>query len=232
MGVKNKKSAPSHLKFAVLAVDVALFCVRNKELLIRLIPVNRPPHFPDSRGLPGGLVWPNETAEKAAFRLITDKGQVDVSKIYIEQLSTFSAIERDPRGRVVAVAYLAVVPWELLSENEKVNSSEAWWQPVSSAKNLAYDHDDMLTTAIQRIQSKAKYTTLVAKLMPMEFTLSELEAAYEAVVRKKLDKRNFRKKILKQGALKPLKKKRAGGRHRPAELYSFKSEKVVELDIL
>ena len=150
----------------------------------------------------------------------------------MEKLFTFSKIDRDPNGRVVAMAYLALVPWENLRKEEKDDTVKFWWCPVPRAKKLAYDHDEMLKMALERLRSRVVYTNLISKLMPAEFTLTELEKMYEIVLGKKLDKRNFRKKILKLKILKSLPRKRTGGRSRPAQLYAFISGTTGEISLL
>lgn len=227
-----QKSAPQHLRFAVLASDIALFTVREGQLLVRLIRVQRPPHFPNNPGLPGGILDEKETAEEAAKRHIVAKGKVDSEKVYLEQLYTFSEVNRDRRNRVVAVAYLALVPWEKLSPEEKEDTEDVYWLPVRQAKNLAYDHEEMLRVAVARLRSRVHYTTLIQKLMPREFTLTELEQMYESISGVALDKRNFRKKILKLEILTPLAAKKTGGRYRPAQLYRFTSVRIDEIEIL
>lgn len=228
----EKTTPETHLKFAVLATDTVIFTVRDNELLVRLTKVDRPPHFPNMSGLPGGLILPKETAEEAARRLVRDKAYVDSEKMYFEQLYTFSSIRRDPRGRVVAVAYTAIVPWERLSATERLNTTNAWWSPMNEAKKLAYDHDEILSMAVERLRSRVVYTTVISKLMPREFTLTELEHVYESILHTGLDKRNFRKKIAKLNLITPLPHKRTGGAFRPAQLYRFSSEKVKEVEIL
>jgi 8-oxo-dGTP diphosphatase len=227
-----KSPSPQHLRFAVLATDVTLFTVRDGELLVRLVQVDRPPHFPNSQGLPGGLIDPKETAEDAALRHLKTKAGIAVNKVYIEQLYTFSAINRDPRNRVVAVAYLALVPWDELSTSEQMDTADAWWSTPSEARKLAYDHEEVLSVALARLRSRATYTTLISKLMPSEFTLTDLEHTYESILKKDIDKRNFRKKILKLNVLTELPRKRAGGKFRPAQLYKFASEKVKDIEVL
>ena len=223
---------PEEFRFAVLAADTAVFTIRNGVLCVRLIRVDRPPHYSNSKGLTGGLLHARETAEDAACRHMQEKTGLKNAHIYFEQLYTFSNIARDKRGRVVAVAYLALVPWETLSEEERDDSSTSWWTPLKNAHNLAYDHEDILRCAVARLRSRIHYTTLIAKLMPEEFTLTELEKAYEVVLGAKLDKRNFRKKILKLKILKELPRKRVGGRFRPAQLYRFISKQVTDIEVL
>ncbi len=230
--MKKGGASDERLRFAILAVDIALFTVRDNTLLVRLIAVHRPPHFPDGRGLPGGLIDPKETAEETVRRLLPAKAGIHPERPYLEQLYTFSDLERDPRGRVVAVAYLALVPWERLSAAEQADTSAAWWSPIREAGHLAYDHDEILAMAIDRMRSRITYTTLIGKLMPKEFTLTELERAYESILRTNLDKRNFRKKILKLNFITALPHKRTGGAFRPAQLYRLSSDKVREVEIL
>ena len=228
----TKKTSEKQLRFAILAVDVALFSIRDNRLLVRLTKVHRPPHFTNTRGLPGGLISPLETAEEAVRRILETKGGIAADKTHIEQLYTFSTIERDPRGRVVAVAYLALVPWERLSSSERADTTETWWSPVEEARKLAYDHDEVLTVAIQRLRSRITYTTLIGKLLPKEFTLTELEHTYESILHTALDKRNFRKKIARLDFITALPHKRKNGAFRPAQLYRMSSEKVREVEVL
>nr|MBP9758032.1 NUDIX domain-containing protein [Candidatus Paceibacterota bacterium] len=189
-------------------------------------------YFSDSRGFPGGLIDPKETAEEAARRHLATKACVDPVKVYMEQIYTFSSIDRDPRGRVVAVGYIAYVPWSELSPEEQSDTEHAWWHPADRKTKLAYDHDEMLSVALTRIHSRISYTTLIGKLMPKEFTLTELEKTYEVTLGHELDKRNFRKKILKLDVLKELPRKRTGGRFRPAQLYRFASDKVKDIEVI
>ena len=223
--------APEHLRFAVLASDTVLFTIHNNELLVRVVSVNRPPNYKEYVGFTGGLLKPDETAEQSAIRLIKEKGGIDSKKIYFEQLFTFSEIERDPRGRVVAVAYLALVPWEKLSIDEQGNTPFSWWIPVTHKPKFAYDHKDMLQIALRRLRSRITYTTLISKLLPAEFTLTELEKAYASILSANLDKRNFRKKILSLKIITPLRRKKRSGAFRPAQLYTFKDKNVKEIEI-
>lgn len=219
------------IRFAILASDVVLFTVRDGQLLVRLMAIRRDPHFPHGQGFPGGLIRPHEMGRDSAQRHLHYKGGVTPDEVYMEQLFTFSKLDRDPTGRVVAMAYLALVPWEGLRKEEKMDTEIFWWSPLPQATKLAYDHDEMLKVALTRLRSRVANTTLIGKLMPKEFTLTELEKMYEIVLGRKLDKRNFRKKIVKLRILKALPHKRTGGRFRPAQLYSFASDDVKEIGI-
>lgn len=232
MAKKNTHISPKKLLFAILATDVVLFTLKDGVLLVRLIPVNIEPFFKNLLGLPGGLLAPDETAEQAVVRQVEYKAKISADKIYMEQLFTFSDIKRDPRGRVVSVAYLALVPWESLSDEEKRDTSESYWKPVQTIKKLAYDHNKIIEMALARFVSKITYTTLISKIMPREFTLTELENTYQSFVKKNIDKRNFRKKILRLKLVKPLSKERRGLKQRPAKLYSFTSQKIITMEVL
>ena len=224
----SHKQKLAELRFAILATDVVLLTLRDGELLVRLIDVERPPYFTGVRGLPGGLLRPDETAEDTALRQVTDKAGVRASAVHIEQLATFSRVDRDPRGRVVAVAYLALVPWAALEAHEQ----EGIWVPVHSATKLAYDHDEILATALTQLRSRIAHSTLLVKLLPPEFTLTELEESYELILGRPIDKRNFRKKIAKLGVLTELADYRKGGKHRPARLYRFRSRHIEAIEVL
>lgn len=220
---------PKHeLKFAVLAADVALFTLKDGDLRALLIPVDRPPYFVNRKGLPGGLVDPKETAEESARRIISQKGGINAKDAYLEQLATFSKIDRDPRGRVVAVAYLGVID---PGHNSIREGADAFWQSVKNISKLAYDHDEIISVAVERLRSKLEYTNIVVHLVPEEFTLGELQAAYETILSHSLDKRNFRKKIFSLKLVKKTGHQKRGGASRPAELYSFttRKHKIVEI---
>ncbi len=229
---KKIYNANPPLKFAILAADTVLFTIKDRVLFVRLNRIDRPPYYINIKGLPGGLLGVDETAPMAALRHLKTKTGITSNALYVEQLYTFSAVDRDPRGRVVAVAYLALVPWDLLSTDEQEGNDESVWIPVADVTKLAYDHNEVLSMALTRLRSRIAYTSLIAKLLPHEFTLTELEEAYECILGKDIDKRNFRKKIEKLDLLAPLTRFRAGTRSRPARLYKFRSKEVKEIAIL
>lgn len=229
---RKKRSAPRRERFAILAADVVCFSLRDDgRLCVRLMNVNIPPHFRNAPGLPGGLIRPEETAEKAAHRLLKEKGLIGKSKPYVEQLYTMSSIKRDPQGRVVSVAYLALIPWQSLTPNEKESTEEAWWDEVPRVRHLAYDHDDILSIGLERLRTKVRYTTLVRTLMPRSFTLTELEKTLERIIGTRFDKRNFRRKILSLGILRKTQNIKSGSRHRPARLWRFRDPRVAPIEI-
>lgn len=218
---------PKTLQFAIVAVDTVLFTFREGRLQVLCIPVSIPPHFVDCRGLPGGLIAPDETAEDAVVRHLSAKGGVKTVP-YSEQLHTFSSIGRDPRGRVVAIAYMALIPE---TEADMVAPTARWFF-VDALPKMAYDHKDIIAYALERLKRKISYTNIAYGLLPKEFTLSELLSCYETILEKKLDKRNFIKKILQLKLVSDTGKRREGQQHRPPKLYKFTSRSPEFLEIL
>ena len=218
------EKAPENLRFAAMAVDAVVFGITDKKLHVLVQNVNRPPHYVNVPGFPGGLIDASETAEIAVARHLHDK--VQLTTVYTEQLYTFSALDRDKRNRVISIAYLGCVVPSVIDLYE---ASEAKWVPVSTLKKLAYDHGSMYDLAISRLRGKLSYTTMAQFLLPKSFTLTELQTVYEVVLGKTLDKRNFRKKILALNCLAETGKMQEGVQNRPAALYTFTSKKLVEL---
>jgi len=217
-------AAPHKLHFAVLAVDTVAFRLNNKMLEVLLVPA-AVDVYKGRRVLPGGLIHPKENAETAAARHLHDKG--GLSDVYIEQLYTFSGVKRDPRGRVVSVAYLA-----LTIKDGEGEAAAARWHPVNDVPKLGYDHDEILSVALERLRTRVGYTTIIRHLLPSTFTLTDLQQAYEIVLEEELDKRNFRKKILALDVLTATGKKRTQGASRPAALYRFSLNKVQQIGML
>jgi 8-oxo-dGTP diphosphatase len=147
----------------------------------------------------------------------------------LEQLYTFGEPNRDPRGRVITVAYYALVNWQPFQLKARHRVSEANWFAVKRLPALAFDHERILAYALERLRNKINYTTVGFQLLPREFTLTELQRSYEVILGQRLDKRNFRRKMLQLGILKGMREFRAHGRQRPARLYTFTAPKVVKL---
>lgn len=212
--------------FAVLATDVAVFSI-NETGLVVLLTKAKSESFRGMPTLPGGLVGFTEKTESAAKRIL--KGILSASELYIEQLYTFDDPKRDPVGRVVSVAYMGLIPWNKARVSVKEDGN---WVSVKSLPKLAYDHNEVVKTAVKRIIGKLTYTNIVFGLMPEEFTLTELQTIYENILGRELDKRNFRKKISSLGLLAKLPRKRKGGSNRPAQLYAFKELDLREVGII
>jgi 8-oxo-dGTP diphosphatase len=211
-----------HLKFAVLAVDSALFAMINERLHIRLIPVSGNPDYAGLAALPGGLVRPDETVERAAERVLAEKAALN-STYYCEQFRTFSAIDRDTRGRVVAVAFIG-----LTHDPAAISSANAYWLPINQLPSrLAYDHNLIIVKAMEHLLSRIESSTIIQYLLPDTFTLTELEQTFAAVLNRPIDRRNFQKKILSLAVLEELEEKRSNGPMRPARVYRFKNKEVL-----
>lgn len=203
---------------AAVAVDAVILSIKDERLNVLLLQPKKGP-FVGKMVLPGGLVSPKETLEESVERHMFAKAGLE--GVYFEQLYTFGQVDRDPRNRVVSVAYITLVPEDFFKPktNEAYKSIE--WHTVSDLPKLGYDHKEIIATALERLKSKLTYTNIVYGLLPKEFTLSDLQNIYEIILGKKLDKRNFRKKILQTKLLKKTAKRLSGQAHRPAELYSF-----------
>jgi 8-oxo-dGTP diphosphatase len=215
---------------ARVAVDVAVCTVRDDALQILLVQTAGGP-FAGAWALPGGLVGDDESLDDAAARELV--ARTGVEGIYLEQLYTFGRPDRDPAARVVSVAYVALIPhggrFPGTVDDPKYRRV-AWWS-VERLPPLAYDHADVVRVAVTRLRAKLQYTNLVYTLLPASFTLSELQAVYEAILARDLDRRNFRKKILSIGLLAPLGRQRRGA-HRPATLYRFRRRRPMTVAIL
>jgi 8-oxo-dGTP diphosphatase len=177
--------------------------------------------------LPGGFVRVDETLDDAARRELREEAGLD--DVFLEQLYTFGAVERDPRERVVSVAYYALVRSAAHETRAASDASDARWFRISNVPKLAFDHGQILAAALQRLKGKVRYEPIGFELLPPKFTLSQLQHLYEAVLETELDKRNFRKKVLSFGLLVPLKETLMAGRHRPAQLFRFDEEKYAKL---
>lgn len=209
-----------------LTVDVIIFTIEDEKLKVLLIKRADKP-FRDKWALPGGFLLKNETTERAALRILEEKA--GVKNVYLEQLYTFDSLKRDPRGHVVSVSYFSVVNRKIIVFEKGSNIQTPTLQPVENIPGLAFDHNEIVAYALQRLSYKIEYTNIVYSLLSQKFTFSQLQAAYEAIWGKKLDKRNFRKKFMALGLIKPTQGKFMRGRHRPARLYQFISRKPVAL---
>jgi len=209
-----------------VAVDVVLFTIQDKTLKVLLVRRRSVPY----RGrwaLPGGIVEAEESIDAAALRELQE--ETNINNVYLEQLYTFGEPSRDPRGRVMTVAYYALVNWQQFQLKARQRVSEASWFPVTKLPELAFDHRRIVDYALERLRNKINYTTVGFQLLPKEFTLTELQSAYEVILGQRLDKRNFRRKMLQLGILKGMRAFQANGRQRPARLYTFTEPKVIKL---
>jgi 8-oxo-dGTP diphosphatase len=172
--------------------------------------------------LPGGFVDMDEDLDQAARRELQE--ETHLSQVYLEQLFTFGTPGRDPRGRVVSVAYYALVRPDQHPATGDSDASEAAWHSVDQLPPLAFDHTQIIVKALERLRGKIRYQPVGFELLPKHFTLTQLQSLYEAILGRTIDKRNFRKKLLAFDLLIPLDKFTSGA-HRPARLYRFDHRK-------
>lgn len=211
-----------------LTVDTVVFRVRDFETLEVLLIKRAHEPFAGKWALPGGYCAEGETTREAMERILTQKTGVAVKRLpYIEQLYTFDTVARDPRGHAVSVCYMAL--GHDISFRKTDTAETPTWHTATNLPKLAFDHKNIVAYARKRLQSKLQYTNAAFSLLPKQFTLSQLRGVYETVLEKKLDKRNFRKKILQIGLIKDTGKKQIGA-HRPARLYTFKDKRLVEVE--
>ncbi len=204
-----------------LTVDCVVFGFDGRELQILLIRRGIEP-FLGAWALPGGFVRMDEDLEDAARRELAE--ETGLHDIFLEQLQTFGAPGRDPRGRVVSVAWYALVRPDRHLARGDTDASEAAWFPTAGLPPLAFDHAHILRTALDRLRGKIRYQPVGFELLPERFTLGQLQTLYEAILGRPLDKRNFRKKLLAFDFLIPL-DAFTGGAHRPARLHRFDRRK-------
>lgn len=201
-----------------VTVDIVIFTIQDDDLKVLLVRRKYPP-YKNKWAIPGGFVRYEEPLEDAAMRELFE--ETGVRDVYIEQLYTFGEPKRDPRKRVITVAYFALISSENLVVRPQTDVSDVRWFSIYSLPSPAFDHDKIISYALKRLRNKIMYTDIAFQLMPERFTLTELQNAYQVILNKELDKRNFRKKILSSNLLEKTEEKRVDGRHRPAMLYRF-----------
>jgi len=209
-----------------LTVDCVLFGFDEGDLKLLLIQRDLEP-FAGTWALPGGFVRVEESLEEAARRELQE--ETGVARVYLEQLYTFGAPERDPRERVVTVAYYALVKLSNHRVKAATDARNAAWFAVSDLPGVAFDHEDIIETALERLKSKLRYEPVGFELLPPKFTLTQLQHLYETILETPLDKRNFRKKLLGMGLLIETDEIEQDVAHRAARLYRFDEAKYKQL---
>jgi len=200
-----------------LTVDIVIFTLRENRLQLLLIQRREQP-YAGMWALPGGFVRVDESLEEAASRELSE--ETGVSDAYLD---------RAPRGRGVTVAYFALIPAGAPVRSEGGSDArQARWHPLESLPALAFDHREIVTYALRRLRYKLEYTAACFELLPDEFTLSEIQQTYELILGEKLDKRNFRRRILEAGIIEPTPRQRSG-EGRPARLYRYRPDAVAEV---
>lgn len=205
---------------AAVTVDLVILTIRGGELQALLIERGNPP-YRGQLALPGGFVRESETLDQAALRELREETALDGRQLHLEQLRTYGDPDRDPRQRVITVAYLALGP-NLPAPTAGTDARAAGWHPVGQAltRALAFDHSTIIREALERARSQLEYTTVAAAFCPEPFTIGDLRQVYEAVWGFPLDPSNFRRKVTRaEHFLRPTGEHRIADTGRPAALY-------------
>ncbi|OIN60048.1 NUDIX hydrolase [Arsenicibacter rosenii] len=209
-----------------VTVDCVIFGYDGKQLSVLLLNRKEEP-YAGMWTIPGGFLYLDETLEASADRILTTK--TGIASLFLEQLFTFGKPDRDPRGRVLSVAYYALINPERFELSAGNMANDVNWFPIGQLPELGFDHNDVLKTAIQRLQAKATYQPIGFELLNPQFTISELQDLYECILDVKLDRRNFHKKMMASGIVRPTGQKRLGEKNRAPELFEFDREQYNEL---
>ncbi len=213
---------PSSFPPVAVAVDLVVLTIRDDQLCALVVRRGEAP-FKGRRALPGGFVGPHENLAAAASRELAEETGLSPEQVHIEQLASYGAPARDPRMRVVTVAYLALAP-NLPTPRAGTDASDARWVAVNqldgARHRLAFDHAEILRDGLERARAKLEYSPLASAFCPAEFTVAELRRVYELVWGSELDPRNFHRKVTKTpGFLEPTGASTTRDGGRPAQLY-------------
>ena len=209
-----------------VTTDIVIFTIRDKQLKLLLIMRGGEP-YKGNWALPGGFVQLEEDLESGARRELAE--ETGITGVYLEQLYTFGAVDRDPRERVITVAYYALIPSDKIVLQAATDAEAVGWFSMDELPELAFDHQKIVDMAHQRLVAKLDYSTIAFQFMPEEFSLSELQAVYEIILREEMDRRNFRKWVLALEQIEETGEERREGAHRPAKLYRVIHPDKVEI---
>ena len=221
----DQRSAPAAWEQPLATVDVVIFMLNEAGLNVLLMRRGADP-FKGRWALPGGFIHTNEDVdlEAAARRILSDK--TGVATPYLEQLQAFGNRERDPRGWTVSFAFFALLSSEAPVLQKGANASDVGWWPIDDldpAAPLAFDHAEILRAAVTRLRNKVEYTSLPVHLLPLKFTLPDLQRVYENILGRRIDKSAFRKRMAEVDFLEPIQGERKQASNRPAQFYRLKS---------
>jgi 8-oxo-dGTP diphosphatase len=211
---------------SAVTTDIVIFTIRDKRLKVLLIRRGAAP-FRGKWALPGGFVNIDEDLEDGARRELAE--ETGVSGVFLEQLYTFGAPDRDPRERVITVAYYALIPSDRLEISAATDAEAVGWFALDELPELAFDHAQIVAMAQQRLRAKLDYSTIAFQFMPARFSLSELQRVYEIILGAEIDKRNFRKWVLALEQIEETGEQRRDGAHRPAMLYRLREPGQVRI---
>jgi 8-oxo-dGTP diphosphatase len=204
------------------SVDCVIFGYHDLELKILLIQRGTAP-YENYWALPGDLVYPNEDLDSAAIRVLSDL--TSLTDIPVEQVHSFGKVDRHPLGRVITVAYLALIEPTEVNPLPSSWAKKTRWHPISKVPKLAFDHKEILDKSLDDLRRLVLTETIWRKVLPTKFTLTQFQGLFETLLNKKFDKGNFRKKISKYKFLKPLNEIQRNVSHRPSLLYTFDETK-------
>ena len=208
-----------------VTADILIFTVREKRLQVLLIQRKAWP-FERLWAIPGGFVKMDEALDEAAQRELLE--ETGVGDVVLEQLRAYGDPGRDPRTRVITIAYLALIPSDRIVLRADTDAADARWFDVSDVpRPLAFDHDRILGDGLANVRSRLKETDIARRLMGASFTLTQLQETYETVLGKPWDKRNFRKWVQTSDLVVPT-GEQSRGAHRPAALYAFVEKQGTE----
>lgn len=211
-----------------VSVDAVVFGYNSSEGLSLLLIKRKINPFKGIWALPGGLVKDEESLEEAVERELIEETGVSIS--YLEQLYTFGTPERDPRNRVISVAYYGLVRPDAFEIKADTDASDVAWFDVRKLPELAFDHHQIIQTALKRLQGKIIYEPIGFELLDKKFPFSDLEKLYQTVLNRPIDRRNFKKKVIKYGFLEETKEKQQlKGAGRPGNLFQFNEKKYFQL---
>lgn len=211
---------------AAVTTDVIIFTIMDDALKVLLVRRGVEP-FKGDWAIPGGFLKMDESLEECALRELDE--ETGIRDVYLEQLYSFGEVGRDPRERVISVAFYTLIS----SDGQKIkagdDADETAWYSANELPNLAFDHSKIIKMAMERLSAKMDYSTIGLQLMPEVFSLSKLMRVYELASGKVFDKRNFRKWILSLDLLEETGIKKADGPYRPAMLYHVKNRSSVDI---
>ncbi len=210
-----------------VTTDIVIFAMHDDDLKVLLVQRKTPP-FKDHWAIPGGFVEINEDLEDGARRELEE--ETGVRDVFLEQLYTYGKPGRDPRERVITVAYYSLVNLKDHPIQAGSDAVKASWFSVKRLPKLAFDHKKILEMAVTRLRGKALYAPIVFELLPKKFKLSQLQQVFEVILERRLDKRNFRKKMLGTGMLTETAGVDTSAQRRPAKLYRFDRRKFNKLN--
>ncbi len=210
----------NEIKTHEITVDIVILTIKNNALQALLVKRNNEP-FKDKWAIPGGYVRMSENLDEAAMRVLKEKTNVD--NIYLEQLYTFGDPLRHPISRVITVAYFAPIRAE---DFDVITTEDLAWHKVFDLPPLAFDHKEIIQYSLKRTRERLEMCPVAYQLLNEKFTLTEMQKAYEMIMEKTLDKRNFRKKVITTEGLRELNEFSKSTSKRPARLYTFDNIKL------